>query len=159
RIVVGSGQLGHDEAAYALKARAWLYDTPHTGWSLHRGIGQSVLAAAVLPFSQSPLALRAVAVVFTLGTVVVLWLLGRDLRSSRVGLLAAAVFAVAPSFLRRGTEFLTDLPAAGLLFVVTWLLWRWLQDPKARNGHLYWAVGVGAVAYYIRYQSILALGL
>lgn len=158
-IVIGSGQLGHDESAYALQARSWLYGTPDSGWDLHRGIGQSVIASVVLPLTQSPLGLRAVAVVLALGSVVALWALGREMRSSRVGLLAAAVFAVAPTFLRRGTEFLTDLPAAGLLFVVTLLVWRWLVRPQASARVLYAAAGVAALAYYIRYQSILSLGL
>src|SRR5690606_20612278 len=30
RIVAGGGELGHDEAAYAVKARAWLEGTPDT---------------------------------------------------------------------------------------------------------------------------------
>src|SRR5690606_27849445 len=61
KIVVDSGPLGHDEAVYAVKARAWLEGTPDTGWSIHRGIGQSVLAAAILPFSHSAEALRFLA--------------------------------------------------------------------------------------------------
>src|SRR5690606_18459236 len=159
RIVIESGQLGHDEAAYALKARAWLFGTPDTGWDLHRGVGQSAIAAAVLPFSQSPLALRGVAVVFALGTVVALWALGREVGSSGVGLLAAGTLAVAPTFLRRGAEFLTDLPSAGLLFVVALLVWRWLEQTTPSGRLLYAATGIAAIAYYIRYQSILSLGL
>src|SRR5690606_29717127 len=73
RIVVGGGELGHDEAAYALKARAWLEGTPDTGWELHRGIGQSVLALAVLPLSESALGLRLLSVVLSVGTVVAVW--------------------------------------------------------------------------------------
>lgn len=159
RIVVEGGALGHDEAAYAVKARAWVDGTPDTGWSLHRGIGQSVLAAAILPFSQSAEALRLVSVVLSVGTVVAVWGLGRTMRSNRAGLVAAGVFAVAPSFLRRGAEFLSDVPSTGLLIVVAILVWRWVSSEPARHAYLYWAVAAGAAAFYIRYQSILTLAL
>lgn len=159
RIVVEGGELGHDEAAYAVKARAWVAGTPDTGWGLHRGIGQSVLAAVVLPFSRSAAALRFLSVVLSVGTVVAVWGLGRSMRSNRVGLVAAGVFAVAPSFLRRGAEFLSDVPSTGLLVVVAILLWRWIDSAPVRHSHLYGAVVVAAAAFYIRYQSILSLAL
>lgn len=159
RIAAGGGILGHDEAAYALKARSWLEGTPDTGWSLHRAPGMSVVAASVLPLSQEPVALRSVAIAFSLGTVAAVWWLGRLVGSARVGLLAAAVFAVAPSFFHRGAEFLTDLPAAGLLVVVAGLLWRWLAQSAPSDRDLYTAAAVGALAVYVRYQSVLSLGL
>lgn len=159
RIVVGGGELGHDEAAYALKARAWLEGTPDTGWELHRGIGQSVLALAVLPLSESALGLRLLSVVLSVGTVVAVWALGRTMRSDRVGIFAAAMFAVAPSFLRRGAEFLSDLPSTGLLLIVTMLLWKWLTSEPASDRYLFIAVAVAAAAFYIRYQSVLSLAL
>lgn len=160
RIVFDGGALGHDESAYALKARAWLEGTPDTGWSLHRAIGQSVVAAAVLPFSHDPVALRTVAVVISLATVMAVWWLGKVFDSERAGLIAAGVYAVAPSFLRRGAEFLTDVPSTGLLVVATALLWRWLRATDGSSDRdLFLSVGAGALAVYMRYQSVLALGL
>lgn len=159
RVVIGGGELGHDEAAYALKARAWLRGTPDTGWDLHRGIGQSVIALAVLAVRESASGLRLVSVVLSIGTVVAVWALGRTMRSDRVGLAAAGMFAVAPSFLRRGAEFLTDLPSAGLLLVVALLLWRWATSESASDRQLYLAVVLAAAAFYIRYQAVLSLAL
>lgn len=159
RIVIGGGELGHDESTYALKARTWLEGTPDSGWTIHRGLGQSVVAAAVLPFTQSATALRVVSTVVALVTVVMVWLLGRTIRSNRVGLLAAAVFAVAPSFLRRGPEFLSDVPSAALLVAVTILLWRWATSRVPRASLLMWATVLGAAAFYIRYQAVLSLAL
>ncbi|HJR90813.1 MAG TPA: glycosyltransferase family 39 protein [Acidimicrobiia bacterium] len=159
RVVIGGGGFGHDESAYALKGRAWIQGTPGTGWAIHRGWIQSVLAAAVLPFTSSELVMRLVSVTLTVGTVVAVWWLGRTVRSNRVGLVAAAVFATGPSLLRRGAEFLTDVPSTGLLLVVTVILWRWLTVPRPRPALLWWAVVVGAVAFYWRYQALLSLGL
>ena len=159
RVVIGGGELGHDEAAYALEARAWLEGTPHTGWGIHRGVAQSVVAAVVLPFGQAAEHLRLVSVVGSLGTIVAVWWLGRTVVSNRVGLVAAGVFAVAPSFLRRGAEFLTDVPSTGLLLVSTSLVWRWARRSDAGPGLLLWASAVGTLAVYFRYQSVLTLGL
>lgn len=159
RIVVGGGGFGHDESAYALKGRAWIQGTPETGWEIHRGWVQSALAAAVLPFTSSEAVMRLVSVVLSVGTVVTVWWLGTTVRSRRVGVMAAAVFVTSPSYLRRGAEFLTDVPSTGLLLVVTVLWWRWLTDPKPRNSMLWWAVVVATFAFYWRYQAVLSLGL
>lgn len=158
-IAIGAGGLGHDESAYALKARSWLYGTADDGWTIHRAVAPSLVVAAILPFTESALALRLVSVVFSLLTVVAVWWLGRSIASNRVGLFAAAVFAVGPSFLRRGAEFLTDVPATGLLLVVTVLLWKWLTAPDPSASALMVATGLGAVAIYFRYQSAVALAL
>ena len=159
RIVVEGGPLGHDESALALKARSWIADTPDTGWSIHRGVGASAMAVPVLAVTDSEVVLRLVAVAAALATVAAVWWLGATVHSTGAGLAAAAVFAVAPSFLRRGTEFLTDVPSTGLLVVVTALVWRWGSDETSQGGRLIAASAIGAIAVYIRYQSILSLGL
>jgi len=43
RAIIEGGALGHDESAYALKARSWLIGTPDTGWQLHRAPALSIL--------------------------------------------------------------------------------------------------------------------
>ncbi|MGA7269448.1 MAG: glycosyltransferase family 39 protein [Acidimicrobiia bacterium] len=158
-IVVGGGGLGHDESAYALKARAWLAGTPATGWGVHRAIGQSILAVPVLLFTDRESALRSLSLILSVGTVLAIGWLGRTVRSARVGLIAAGVFAVAPSFMRRGTEFLTDVPSAGLLVVVTAMLWRWGRSENSERRLLLGASAVAALAFYMRYQAVLSLGL
>lgn len=159
RIVVDGGALGHDEAAIALKARAWVEGTPDTGWSIHRGIGASVLAVPVVVFTDSAAVLRVVAVVGTIATVLAVWYLSRVVGSRRSALMAAAVYAIGYSFLRRGAEFLTDVPSTGLLVLATALLWRWLSDQEASDRVLFLSVASGVAAVYIRYQSVLTLGL
>lgn len=159
RVVVDGGALGHDEAAIALKARAWAEGTPDTGWSVHRGIGASLLAVPVVLFTDSAAALRAVAVVGTIATVLAVWYLSRVVGSRRSALIAAAVYAVGFSFIRRGAEFLTDVPSTGLLVLATAFLWRWLTDQGASDSVLFASVASGVVAVYIRYQSVLTLGL
>lgn len=154
--VIGGGSLGHDESAYALKARSWLEGTSDGGWTIHRAMVPSLVAFAVLPFSDSDAVLRLVSVAFSLLTVVAVWWLGATVHSRRVGLVAAGLFAIAPSFLRRGAEFLTDVPATGLLLVVSVLIWKWLTE-RGSDRLLLWAATVGAVAIYTRYQAAVTL--
>src|SRR5690606_31221791 len=154
--VIGGGSLGHDESAYALKARSWLEGTHDGGWTIHRAVVPSLVATAVLPFSDSDAVLRMVSVVFSLLTVVAVWWFGKTVHSRRVGLVAAGLFAIAPSFLRRGAEFLTDVPATGLLLVVSVLIWKWLTE-RGSDRLLLWAAAVGAVAIYTRYQAAVTL--
>jgi 4-amino-4-deoxy-L-arabinose transferase-like glycosyltransferase len=154
--VIGGGSLGHDESAYALKARSWLEGTDDGGWTIHRAVVPSLVAAAVLPFSDSDAVLRMVSVVFSLLTVVAVGWFGKTVHSRRVGLMAAGLFAIAPSFLRRGAEFLTDIPATGMLLVVAVLLWKWLTE-RGSDRLLLVAAAVGAVAVYTRYQAAVTL--
>lgn len=154
--VIGGGSLGHDESAYALKARSWLEGTDDGGWTIHRAVVPSLVAAAVLPFSDSDAVLRMVSVLFSLLTVVAVGWFGKTVHSRRVGWMAAGLFAIAPSFLRRGAEFLTDMPATGLLLVVAVLLWKWLTE-RGSDRLLLAAAAVGAVAIYTRYQAAVTL--
>ncbi len=158
-IVVGGGGFGHDESTYVLKARAWVSGTPDTGWDFHRAIAQSLIAVPIVFFTENEVAFRSLSVVLAVGTVVAVGWLGWRVRSARAGWLAAAVFAVAPSFLRRGAEFLTDVPSAGLLVVATGLLWRWGTRRSRIGVFCSGAVAIGALAFYVRYQAILSLAL
>lgn len=159
RVVLGGGGFGHDESAYALKGRSWVFGTPATGWSVHRGWVQSAIAAGVLPITSSELVMRLVSVLLAILTVVSVWWLGRTVAGFRVGVIAAAVFATGPSFLRRGAEFLTDVPTTGLLLAATGLVWRWLTDSTRGDGSLYAAVALVAFGFYWRYQVLLSAAL
>ena len=61
--ILDGGALGHDESAYALKAKTWLYDTPGSGWNLNRGIGMSLYAVPIIAIGGSEPALRFLGVV------------------------------------------------------------------------------------------------
>lgn len=159
RVAAEGGTFGHDESAYALKGRALLSGTPDTGWVIHRGWVQSLLALAVLPFTSSEFVMRVVSAVLAVATVAAVWWLGKTVSSNRVGLGAAAVFATGPEVVRRGAEFLTDLPSTGLLLVITTLWWRWLHQEAPGDRRLYLSVALAALAFYWRYQVILSLAL
>jgi hypothetical protein len=157
RAVIEGGALGHDESAYAVKTRGWLTGFPATGWQIHRAPLLSVLAVPVVAFTESEVAIRLVTVVLSLGALAAVWLLGRQIGGSWTGVLSAAVVGVSYPFMRRGSEFLTDVGAAGLLLLVVWVVLRVVQDPKSRGREAIWLGPLVALAFYMRYQSALAV--
>lgn len=159
-LVVGGETLGHDESAYAVKALSWLDESPDTGWSLHRAPALSVYAYAVLGLGGDEPWLRSLGLVSLAGLAAATWWLGSRMFDRRAGALASLVVLASPSMLRRATEFLTDIPSAALLVVVMALVWQEFERRGDGPGYgLLWALPVAWAAFYVRYQSILALGL
>ena len=158
-LVVDGGALGHDESAYALMAKSWLFGTPESGWGLHRRIGMSIYAYPVLALGGLESALRVLGLASLLGLAMATWWLGRRLGNSRTGALAAVVVLASPPLLRRATEFLSDIPAAALLVVVMVIVWREFGESEAPSYRLLWLLPFAWSAFYLRYQSILSLAL
>ena len=151
--------LQHDESVYALMARHWQAGTPDTGASSHRAPLLPVLGIPVLALGGGDLGLRIWGTVAGVGGIVAVWWLGRLLRGPVAGLIAAAVFALAPPVFRAGTAYLTDLPAAALLIAMTGLLWWQLALRPAPNRWLLAAAPLAWAAYELRYGSALVVVL
>jgi 4-amino-4-deoxy-L-arabinose transferase-like glycosyltransferase len=149
--------LGHDESVYALWARHWLEGTPMTGVSAHRAPGIPVLAMPALLVSHGEAALRAVGWPFGVLAVVSVWWLGRQVGGAVAALVAAAVFATAPTIIGQSALLLTDVPAAALLIVVAAVLWRELEVRPAPSWWLVAVAPLAAAAFEIRYGSIVAI--
>ena len=60
---------------------------------------------------------------------------------------------------RRATEHLTDIPAAALLVVCTVIVWREFSEREAPTYRLLMVLPFAWLAFYLRYQSLLAFGL
>ncbi|MEX1134449.1 MAG: hypothetical protein WED83_06370 [Acidimicrobiia bacterium] len=158
-LIVDGGPLGHDESAYALKARSWLSGTPDSGWGPHRGLGLSWYAYPVLQAGGAEAGLRIFGLLGTLGLALAVWRLGSLSSGATVGAVSALVLIASPSLLRRGTEFLSDIPSAALLVSVAAILWKQLEIRGQASLRLLWIAPIALAAFYIRYQSILSLGL
>jgi 4-amino-4-deoxy-L-arabinose transferase-like glycosyltransferase len=87
---------------------------------------------------------------------VLVWALGRGIAGETAGLLAAAVFASAPSILQRSAQFMTDVPATVFLLALTLVLWR---NRERATWSLLLAAPLAAGAFYSRYASILPIVL
>jgi hypothetical protein len=159
-LVIGGETLGHDESAYALKARSWLEGTPDTGWSLHRAPALSVYGYLILAAGGEEAALRSIGVLALAGLAGATWWLGARMLRGAVGPLAAIVVVAGPAIQRRATEYLTDIPSAALLVVCMVIVWREYEERTGGPSfRLLWLLPFAWGAFYLRYQSVLAFGL
>lgn len=157
RSILDGGALGHDESAYALKARAWVDGTPDTGWQLHRAPLNSLLAVPIVLFTESEVAFRLLGAVLALVSLVGVGLVGSRLGGRWAAAVAVATVGSSHPFLRRGSEFLTDVPSAGLLLLIIWIVLTVVSDPDRYSRRVIWLAPLVAGAFYMRYQSALAI--
>ncbi len=148
---------GWDEAVYASKSRDWLNGTANSPFALHRAFALPAMGYIVLQFSNAEGAFRIVSAFWAVAAFGGMWLVGRTVFRSWAGLFAGSVFIASATFLRRATQFLTDIPAMALLLVITALLWRELDR---EDGPSPWILVVGplaALTTYVRFGSLAAL--
>jgi hypothetical protein len=145
--------LGHEEAVYANRARAWADGTPAAGWGPYRPVGLPALGRLALAVHDGVGALRAVALLLTLFTLTVTYLVAARWTTPRRGALVALLVLGGLGFLRRTPEFLNDIGATGLLLLVVALLVRSQERPRCRWAPLAAAV-VALAAFYLRYGSL-----
>ena len=156
-LIVDGGTLGHDESAYALKARHWLEGTPETGWSLHRAPALSAFGYVVLAAGGEETMLRTIGLLSLGGIAAATWWLGSMVSNRIVGSIAAVAVVAGSATLRRATEYLTDLPSAALLVCCMAVLW--FEFERREGGPTYsllWVLPFAWAAFYLRYQSALA---
>ncbi len=116
--------------------------------------GLAVAAWTALGGESTPW-LRVLSMLFGLGTIVVVFLLGRALFGRAAGLAAAALLAVHPVHV----YFSQEVRAYALLWLALtaawWLGWRWLEEGRTRHAAGY--VVAAAVALYTHYLAGLVL--
>lgn len=157
RSVIDGGGLGHDESAYALKARSWLAGTPDTGWQLHRAPLNSLLAVPVIIFTENEEVIRMVGAILAVASLAGVGLVAGRLAGGWGAIVAMATVGASHPFLRRGSEFLTDVAAAGILLVIFWVVLKAISDPERDGRLVIWLGPLIAAAFYMRYQSALAV--
>lgn len=158
-LIMDGGTLGHDEAAYALKARSWLEGTPDSGWSIHRAPALSAIEYVVLSFGGGETAMRMSGLLALAGLTAATWWLGTRMFDRTVGAIAAVVVVAGPSMLRRATEALTDIPAAAFLMASMAIVWIDFARRRGPTYQLLWVIPLAWAAFYLRYQAVLAFGL
>lgn len=158
-LVLGGGPLDHDESAYALKAKSWLFATPRSGWAVHRGPAMSAYAYPILALNGQEPALRALGIVSLAGLAAATWWLGFRMGGRWVASLSTVAILASPPILRRSTEFLSDVPSAALLVACMALVWREFAERQVPTYRLLWLLPFAWLAFYLRYQSLLSFGL
>jgi Dolichyl-phosphate-mannose-protein mannosyltransferase len=150
--------LGWDEAVYASKSRSLLTDTPSSTWAIYRAPGLPIagLLGGALGFTDANL--RAVALVMNLATLVLAWALARILWGPLAAVVALLTIVGAPVVIAQVALFHTDLPATGVLLALMVLVWYEFEDRPEPSRLLLAAAPLAALAFYMRYGSILPIG-
>jgi hypothetical protein len=115
-----------------------------------------VLFAAWHVLGEDPATMRALAGLFAVATVPLLYLLGRRLYSPRVGALASVLFAVNAIVVQWSQQVRAYTMAVFLVTLATYLLVCLVDRPSTVTGLLYAAVAVLAVATH--FFSALVIG-
>ena len=157
RTMLDGGGLGHDESAYALKARSWLQGTPDTGWQLHRAPLNSILGVPVVAFTENEVPFRLIGAVLGLVALGGVGLVGKRLGGAWSSVIAIATVGASLPFLRRSSEYLTDVSAAGLLILIVWLVLAIVSEPERWRRRVLWLAPLVLSAFYMRYQSALGV--
>jgi hypothetical protein len=98
---------------------------------------------------------RLIVIGLSLGTVVLLYMFGREVFGRRAGLLAALLFAIAPGAVYYGR---TITPDTGMIFFMTGALlfwWRWCASRRLPD--FWWTVFFAAVAWLAKPPALLAV--
>jgi 4-amino-4-deoxy-L-arabinose transferase-like glycosyltransferase len=100
-------------------------------------------------------AARLLVIAFSLGTVLLLWALGRELYSARAGLIASALFAITPGAVYYGRAIIPESDM--LFFSVAALLFWWRFVQARRRADFLWAAVFAALAFLAKPPALVIL--
>ncbi|HEX2194614.1 MAG TPA: hypothetical protein VHK63_06640, partial [Candidatus Limnocylindria bacterium] len=165
-VVVGIAEnapFSWDESAYASTTRHWLQGGPATAWGPSRPPVLSVLGALPIAFGTEEWQFRLIGLAFGLLLVTATWLLGRTVAGpvggATAGVLSALLVAAAPSINVDAGLFLTDVPSAALIVLLLALVWRSFEAASPPGWQILGLAPLAALAFYVRYGSIVPLSL
>jgi 4-amino-4-deoxy-L-arabinose transferase-like glycosyltransferase len=150
--LIAGAPLAHDEAAYALLAR-----DGHEQW-LYRPIGLVALGKVGLALGGSDLAMRASSALLSLALISAIAALGKRF-GEWTGAWAVAVIAGTHAFVLRGFQLLNDIPAAACLLGAAVIMIDELDRDGGPSYRLVTAAPLLACALYLRYGSVLTIGI
>lgn len=147
---------GWDESAYAVLSRNWVAGTPSTGWAVYRPPLLSVLGTVPAVFTEAEWAFRIMTVGWCLLAALASGLLAQAAAGRAAAVLAVGVIASASRLQLDGGLFQNDLPSAGVLCILVFVLAG--QLGRERLGASFLLVPVlAALALYWRYAAIYPL--
>jgi len=156
----GLGVVGFnsDEAVYAGQAAALAGDPEYAKFfaifRAHPLLVQFILSI-VFHFGVSDVAARAVSVAFGVAAIPLIYLLGRELFSRRVGVLAALTLAILPYHITVTRQVLLDGPETTLFLASMLLLARYVRTQRA--GYLYVSAIAAGLTFLAKETAILVI--
>jgi 4-amino-4-deoxy-L-arabinose transferase-like glycosyltransferase len=142
-----------DEAYY------WIW-SQHLSWGYpdHPPVIAGLIWLSTSVLGDGPMGIRVGALVLTLATGVIVYVLGRDLFGPKVGAVAALTSQLLPAIAAGGAVAVPDAPFMFFWLLTVWLFWRAL-----RTGTLAWWCAAGAAlgltAMTKVFGILLAVGL
>lgn len=149
--------LWFDEAEYLCIAKNWAYDLTYP---------ISILRPPLLPLFQalsyklgfgSEIFFRLVEILFSLGSVFITYLLGKELYNKKVGLISSFLMAVFHHNLFFTARIMTDIPTLTIWLLALYLFWKGYVKKESKK-YLWWAGFVISLGILIRY-TIIMVGL
>ena len=150
--------LGWDESVYASRSRSLLTDIPSSTWAIYRAPGLPVVGLLGGAFGFTDANLRAVTVVINLGALTMAWAFARIVWGPLAAIVALLTIVGSPVVIAEIARFHTDRPAAGLLLALMLLIWHEFERRPVPSRLLIAAAPLAALAFYVRYGSILPIG-
>lgn len=145
--------LGHDEATYAVGARALVGGDAVDGYPVYRPLAMPLLLAPQVALGGDDALVRLPFALGAAGYALLVAALAVRLGGRRAGTLALVAQLTAAPWLWRSCEALSDVPAAATLVAMALLV---IDDgPRARGRVWSWLLvaALGAAAFYVRYGS------
>ncbi len=96
---------------------------------------------------------RLFALVFALGTALVVFFAGREMFSPAAGLFALAIFCFEPNTLAHSGFVTTDMAASGTMLATVYLFWRWTKRPSWQR--LLFVGLAGGLALAAKHSTVL----
>src|SRR4029077_17478297 len=157
-VSVGSIGFNSDEAVYAGQAASLSGDPLYTPYfaifRAHPLLVQFILSV-VFKFGVSDVAARAVSVAFGVAAIPLIYLLGRELFSRRVGILSALLLALLPYHVIVSRQVLLDGPETTLFLLTIYLIARYASTSSAR--YLYVAGLAAGMTFLAKETAVLLL--
>lgn len=156
----GLGAVGFnsDEAVYAGQAAALAGNPEYAKFfaifRAHPLLVQFILSI-VFHFGVSDVAARAVSVGFGIAAIPLVYFLGRELYSRRVGMLAAVTLAILPYHITVTRQVLLDGPETTLFVASMFLLARYVRTKRA--GYLYVSAFAAGLTFLAKETAILVI--
>lgn len=155
--LVRARPLGHDEATYAVGARALIAGDVADDYPLYRPRAMPALLVPGVAAGGAAWQLRLPFALIAVGHALLTMAIARRLGGGRAAALGFAIQVTAAPWLWRACEALSDIPAAAALLAMTLLA---IDDgARARPRWSAWIgfAALGALAIYLRYASAPAV--
>ncbi len=133
-----------DEGEYLLKAKNWAFGTPMKDYWNARPVTLSLLWALLFKLGANETIIRFVTELLpSVGTVVLMYLLGKEMYNEKIGLIAASMMSVFWLHIFFTARLLMDLP--GLFFALAAMLFFWKGFVKKQGNKFIYLTAVFTV--------------